>query len=135
MSKKIILFLVMCLSGILSVDGVELLQQKMEVEKTPKYLYKVLSVEDWEESQGMKSVKLAAADRDFIHFSTEKQLNRIIEKYWSNIPEYVVLKIETVKIPGKLVFETNPGGESKYYHLYSGSIPISAVVESKTIKK
>ncbi len=102
---------------------------------TPQYLYKVLSVEDWKESQGMESVKLAAADHDFIHLSTEDQLNRIVEKYWGNVPEYVVLKIDTTKILGKLVFEANPGGNNKYYHLYNGSIPLSAVVKSNTIKR
>lgn len=135
MSKKIILFLVMCLSGVLSVHGTEQLQQKLGVEMTPQYLYKVLSIDDWQESQGQESVKLAAADRDFIHLSTESQLNRIVEKYWGDVPEYVVLKIDTKKMPGKLVYEANPGGNNKYYHLYHGSIPLSAVVESKAIKR
>lgn len=102
---------------------------------TPQYLYKVLSVEDWQKSQDMESVKLTDADQDFIHLSREDQLDRIVGKYWDKVPEYVLLKIDTKKLPGKLVFEVNPGGENKYYHLYDGSIPLQAVVESKTIKK
>lgn len=100
----------------------------------PKYLYKVLSVENWRESQGKKSVKLSEMDDDFIHFSMEDQLERVIKKFWSDIPEFVVVKIETTKLPGKLLYEANPGGSNKYYHLYDGSIPLNAIVDSKIIR-
>lgn len=88
-------------------------------------------MDDWAKSD--KQVHLSSMDADFIHFSTEDQLDRIIGKYWADIPEYVVLKIETAKLPGELVFEANPGGTSKYYHLYNGSIPRSSIVESKRV--
>jgi len=104
--------------------------KKVEVimEEGPSFLYKVLSVDDWGKSSG--TVHLPSTDADFIHLSTEDQLDRIIEKYWAGSSEYVVLKIETTKLSGKLVLEANPGGMNKYYHLYNGSIPLSAVVES-----
>lgn len=102
-------------------------------EPAPKYLYKVVSTEDWKASE--QSIKLAPADNDFIHFSREDQLDRIITKYWSDVPEFFVLKIDTEKLPGKLVFEANPGGTAKYYHLYDGSIPVDAVVESNLVKE
>lgn len=98
---------------------------------TPKYLYKIISVEDWKKSQGMESVKLSSSDQDFIHLSREDQLNRIIDKYWKDIPEFIVLKIYSDKLPGRLVYEANPDGSNKYYHLYNGSIPLSAVFESR----
>ncbi len=98
-------------------------------ENRPTYLYKVLSVDDWAKS--CRTVHLSSTDADFIHFSTEDQLDRIIEKYWAGASEYVVLKIETAKLPGKLVLEANPGGTNQYYHLYNGSIPLSAIVELK----
>ena len=101
------------------------------MEKRPTYLYKVLSTDDWEKS--LKTVRLSSMDADFIHLSTEAQLNRIIDKYWSDASEYVVLKLETAKLPGKLVLEANPGGMNQYYHLYDGSIPLSAIAESKII--
>lgn len=114
----------------------------------PKYLYKILSMENWQASQKNKSEKLFSAqasstqvssvqlsneDHDFIHFSTEDQLVRIIKKYWANVPEYVVLKISTEKLPGKMVLEANPGGENKYYHLYDGYIPLDAIEEFKIV--
>lgn len=136
MSKILTLFL-MCLFRVLSLHADQQLppQQSLENKMTPQYLYKVLSTKDWKKSQSMEVVKLTDADRDFIHLAREDQLDRIVEKYWDKVPEYVVLKIDTKKLPGKLGFEANPGGENKYYHLYGGSIPLKAVVESKTIKK
>ena len=100
----------------------------------PTYLYKVLTIDDWKESHFLKSVKLSEADENFIHFSTENQLERIIEKYWAHLPHFIVLKIDPIKLVGKLVYEVNPGGLNKYYHLYEGSIPLNSIVELKVIK-
>jgi len=102
-------------------------------QQRPTYLYKVLSTSDWEKS--CKSVHLSSMDDEFIHFSTQEQLPRIVEKFWGNVSEYIVLKIETVQLPGNLVLEANPGGANKYYHLYNGSIPFSAIVEMKLHKR
>lgn len=135
MSKVFTLFL-MCFLGMLSLhaDQQVFFQENLE-NMTQQYLYKVLSIEDWKKSQSMEEVKLADADQEFIHLAREDQLDRIVGKYWDTAREYVVLKIDTKKLPGKLVFEANPGGENKYYHLYGGSIPLNAVVESTIIRK
>lgn len=134
---KVFILLLICLFGVqaLHANQQSSSQQNFEDKMTPQCLYKVLSVEDWKQSQGRESVKLTDADQDFIHLAKKDQLDRIVGKYWDKVPEYVVLTIDTTKLPGKLVFEANPGGENKYYHLYGGSIPLKAVIESKTIKK
>jgi uncharacterized protein (DUF952 family) len=93
----------------------------------PKYLYKVISVENWQESTSKPTIVLSKEDRKFIHLATEDQLKRIIEKYWSKEPEYIILKLNTAKLPGRIVLEVNPGGENEYYHLYNGFIPREAV--------
>lgn len=104
---------------------VEIPAPKEEImqEQTPRYLYKVLSIENWELSQKADALTLSKDDEAFIHFSRDDQLERITSKYWTNAPKYVVLKVDTSKLIGKMVFEVNPGGTSKYYHLYEGSIP------------
>ena len=73
-------------------------------------------------------MSLNADDTTFIHLSTGDQLPRITDKFFKGI-DYVILKVETKKMQGRLVFENNPGGENKYYHLYEGTIPLDAVVE------
>lgn len=97
------------------------------------YLYKILSLDNWNKSFTLSHIALSSDDDHFIHFSTEEQLNRIIDKYWGNVSEYVILKLDAKKLPGRLVYEANPGGENKYYHLYEGSIPKEAIVERRHI--
>ena len=98
---------------------------------TPKYLYKALSYQLWGESLSEKNLVLPEDDSAFVHLSTHEQLERILLKYWAKVPKYVVLKLDPTLLKGELVLETNPGGSTKYYHLYNGSIPLNAVIESK----
>lgn len=101
----------------------------MVIHKTsvPKYLYKVVSPNEWKVSEANKIVQKGEIDETFIHLSTLEQLDKTIEKFWSNKP-YVVLKVEVSRFIGELIYEANPGHETKYYHLYDGNIPITAVV-------
>jgi len=101
----------------------------------PVYLYKILTIENWDNSQGKHGVILSAEDKEFIHLATEDQYQRIADKYFATVPEYVLLKIDAKDLEGKLVLEANPGGSTKFYHLYEGSIPVSAVKEHFLIKK
>jgi len=99
----------------------------------PTHLYKVISVENWEKSKLQDRLILPPMDDDFIHLSMEHQVDNVIAKFWKNTSEFFVLTIKSSQLPGKLVFESNPGGSNKYYHLYDGFIPMSAVtLASKT---
>src|SRR5581483_2770296 len=134
MRYLIYLFATLCffLQPMIAEDQ-EVKKEMSREEKVPKYLYKVLSVNDWNESQGKPFVKLPKEDQSFIHLSRDDQIERIVVKYWIDVPAFVILKLDSSKLPGKLVYETNPGGENKYWHLYDGSLPLDAVVESKVI--
>ena len=89
----------------------------------PPFLYKIVAEEKWSD----ECLQLTEEDFPFIHLAEHDQLERILDKYWQKIP-CVILKLDTAKLPGRLVYEANPGGSNKYYHLYDGSIPHSAVV-------
>lgn len=121
-------------SGNIEVNENLLMQEEHQKNHPPDFLYKVLSMEDWKESESQNQAKLPKSDADFIHLATEDQLDRIIQKYYSDVPEYVVLKIETKRLPGKLVYEANPGGVNLYYHLYDGAIPKGAIVDARVVK-
>jgi peptide deformylase len=106
-----------------------------EMNQTPPFLYKILSLKNWQATQNGHTVALPADDNAFVHFSTEDQLEKILQKYWSEAPQYVILKIDGSKLEGRLAFETNPGGITKYYHLYDGFIPVHSILESKIVYK
>lgn len=95
--------------------------------KVPQYLYKISSIQLWEQSKQQEMVALDETDETFIHLATEEQLPLIIKKFWNNTP-YVLLQLSTQELSGRLVFEKNPGETSLYYHLYNGKIPMKAVV-------
>lgn len=102
-------------------------------EEAPAYLYKILSQRNWKATQNRNVVALSGDDDAFIHFSKEDQLERILQKYWAEEDEVVILKIATALLQGRLVYETNPGGSAKYYHLYDGFIPYEAIQEAKIL--
>lgn len=98
------------------------------VQESPFVLYKIVSIEAWEQSKQGSNIVLSDADREFVHFSTKDQLERILTKYWHHAEQCIILKVDPAKLIGDLEFETNPGGTTKYYHLYRGQIPLDAIV-------
>lgn len=94
-------------------------------------LYKVLSLDNWQASEGKKELVLSISDNLFIHLSTKEQLDQIIDKYWADVESFFILKIDPNGLEGRLVFEANSGGSNKYYHLYEGSIPMESILEAK----
>lgn len=94
----------------------------------PEHLYRIVSFEQWQESRLQNQVADSPIDHDFIHLATEQQLARITQKFWNN-KDYIILKLSSKKLTGRLVYETNPGGTTRYYHLYEGSVPLNAIVE------
>jgi uncharacterized protein (DUF952 family) len=107
----------------------------MNQEPSPQFLYKVLTMEHWDMSQAQGALVLSQGDEAFIHLSREDQVGRITGKYWAHVPEYVILKLDVSSLQGRLVFEANPGGENKYYHLYDGAIPLNAVVDVQIMRQ
>jgi len=95
---------------------------------TPEFLYKILSSADWAQSQTLDDVKLGAIDTHFIHLATKEQLGAILKKFWPGDATAVILKLDVRKLKGNLVLENNPGGTTKYFHLYQGAIPLGAVL-------
>lgn len=98
-----------------------------ENDKTPKYLYKILSSAAWQESQGSDRLKLGPDDTAFIHLAEEHQVTRIAKKFFSKHAQVVVIQIRPDDLPGRLVKEANPGGTIKYFHLYDGYVPFTSV--------
>lgn len=100
---------------------------------TPEYLYKIVSLEEWQKSLLHNEIALSSMDKEFIHLAKEEQVVHVAQKFWGNM-DYIVLKLASKKLVGRLVYETNPGGSTQYYHLYEGNIPLDAVVEVTIVR-
>ena len=94
---------------------------------TPTYLYKILSPASWQAGQESDRLALGPDDENFIHLAEAHQVERIANKFFSEYEEVVVVQLRTDELQGRLVKESNPGGEVKYYHLYDGFLPMKAV--------
>lgn len=99
----------------------------------PKYLYKIVSPEEWQKSKTQKILVTSPIDDNFIHLSTEEQLPHVAQKFWKD-KDYIILTLDTKKLVGRLVHESNPGGTTLYYHLYEGEIPLDAVVNTSLVQ-
>lgn len=104
-------------------------QESSELPKEP--LYKILSKKDWEHSLFQTQLVLGSIDDTFIHLATEAQVSNVIAKFWQDEPNYVIVKLDPKRLVGRLIYEKNPEGTNKYYHLYEGHIPLDAVIEVK----
>lgn len=134
--KKWLVLATLCTAALsLSADETPVASEIVEVQSMPQYLYKILSLQSWQESQSSETVLLPSEDGVFIHFATRDQVERVLEKYWADVQQFVVLKVDSSKLDGKMAYEANPGGTAKYFHLYDGCIPVSAVVDFKIVDR
>lgn len=108
--------------------------QKMTMTQNsaPAYLYKVISQEEWQKSLLHNEIVKSPIDTEFIHLATEDQVSHVVQKFWNN-QDYIVLKLDSKRLIGRLVYEKNPGGNTQYYHLYEGTIPLDAVVDVSVV--
>jgi uncharacterized protein (DUF952 family) len=92
-----------------------------------EYIYHVISQEDW--NQVVNSEKYAPPSlihEGFIHFSFANQIPGVIDRYYRDQKNLLVLKINKQKLLSRLVVE-NLAGTGSYPHLY-GELNLDAVV-------
>lgn len=94
------------------------------------FLYRVVSLEDWEQAQRLGRVpRCGSDDRDgFVHLSTEETVIETANLYFELSEVPVALEIDPKHLGDALRWEAVPtrGGEA-FPHLYSEGIPLSAV--------
>jgi uncharacterized protein (DUF952 family) len=94
------------------------------------FIYHIVLPEKWEAVKNDSSYLAGSLETEgFIHCSYDHQLDEVIERYYSDAPELVVLKLDIGKLTSKLVSEPSTGGEI-YPHIY-GPINLDAVVSAE----
>lgn len=91
------------------------------------FIYHIVLPEVWERLKGGASYQPESLDTEgFIHCSYPNQLDSVLERYYRNAEEVIILKIDTEKLLPKLVEEASTNNEI-YPHIY-GRLNRSAVV-------
>lgn len=93
------------------------------------YIYHMAAREDWERSKegGVYEVP-SLKEEGFIHCCMEEQVARVLERFYKDAAETVVLRIDSRKLTSQLVYEWSPSMEATYPHVY-GPINTDAVTE------
>ena len=96
-----------------------------------KYIYKILSLKDWEEALKSNVIVTELDIKDgFIHLSTAKQLSATLALYFSNYQEAMLLKILSKSLKDNLIYEA-PDSEKR-----SGKFPhYYGVLETRHVEK
>lgn len=100
---------------------------------TPEFLYKIISANDWADSQDEPTLLLTEDEQPYINFVRQDQIDHVLDKEW-NDKAAVVLKIDTSALDGDLVYEPTQCGSEKYFNLYDGEVPLYAVVDVKHLR-
>ena len=93
-------------------------------------LYRVVSLEDWEETQKLGRVPRCGSDeRDgFVHLSTEETFIETANLYFEISESPLALEIDPEHLGNDLKWERVASrGDVAFPHLYSEGIPLSAV--------
>ena len=102
-----------------------------------KYVYKVLTQDEWEIASMDGYIFTALDDIDgFVHLSLAKQLALTIRSYFDQYETLVLLQIETDKLCDKLVYEESGSNErdGKFPHLY-GKLTMEDICKKWVLKR
>ena len=96
-------------------------------------IYHITPAATWAEFDGEP---IYAADslqsEGFIHLSEREQVAGVLDRYYRNVPDLLLLHIDPVKLIHELRYEEAPNGE-RFPHVY-GPINRDAVVDVEHLK-
>jgi len=97
-------------------------------------IYHICTRESWEaQSENKIYVHDSLEEEDFIHCSESQQVEGVLERYFKDENNLLMLAIESKKLISKLQYDAAPNGEF-FPHIY-GPINKDAIVAIKKIKE
>lgn len=96
-------------------------------------IYHVTTKSQWEValSKGFYEVESLQTE-GFIHMSKIDQVEGVLNRYYQNVPDLVLLHVEETKVIAEIKFELSPSVNQEFPHIF-GPINIAAVVKVETI--
>lgn len=129
--------------GIISNEQIKLFSLNIETykatnlkkkQKIPNYLYKIIPSSQWRESLYRNLLVHSSLDSECIQLATEEQLESILKRFKID-KDHMLLKIDSNRLIGRLIYETDFNSDAKYFRLYNGSIPLDAFIEARELQK
>ena len=96
-------------------------------------IYHVTTLCQWKQSvtQGFHEAESLATE-GFIHASDSHQVKGVLERYYKNKTDLLLLHIDETKLTSVLKYELAPSINELFPHIY-GSINTDAVIETSSI--
>ena len=96
-------------------------------------IYHVVTAKNWQKSvqQGFYESESLALE-GFIHTSKAEQVKGVLERYYKNVVDLLLLHIDEVKLTSTLKFELAPSVNEEFPHIY-GPLNIDAVVKVENL--
>lgn len=96
-------------------------------------IYHIVAKADWELQANETEYEAASLQTEgFIHLSTKEQVAGVLERYYQNVPDLLLLEIDPNKLTHNLRYEAATNNEH-FPHLY-GKLNKDAVVAVEQIK-
>jgi uncharacterized protein (DUF952 family) len=99
------------------------------------FIFHIAAAADWERAlrdgqYTMSTHGLTLAEQGFIHAATAEQVAPVANAFYRDVPDLVLLVIDTERVGPEIRYEHVPGQASPYPHIY-GPLNVSAVVEAR----
>ncbi len=96
-------------------------------------IYHVITKTAWQQAleKGFYEAPSLATE-GFIHCSKKEQVQGVLERYYKNASELLLLHVDESKLTVKLKYELSPSVNEEFPHLYGG-LNLEAVVEITTL--
>lgn len=97
------------------------------------YIYHLTTRQEWESSLTMGSHTVPSLKEEgFIHCCTEEQIAQVVDRFYKDALDIVILKVNTEKLRSQLVYEWSSSMEDTYPHVY-GAINTDSVEDVSDI--
>lgn len=91
-------------------------------------IYHIVTLEDWSKFSGKSYEADSLATEGFIHCSFDRQIDGVLDRYYSGFDRVIILEIDASLLTSSLVVEPSTGDED-YPHVY-GPINVEAIIGS-----
>lgn len=96
-------------------------------------IYHIVSVADWASQESQPTYEASSLQTEgFIHFSQKEQVRGVLNRYYQNVPDLLLLHVDADKLTHELRYELSTNDEL-FPHLY-GPLTKEAVITIEPIK-
>jgi uncharacterized protein (DUF952 family) len=97
-------------------------------------IYHVTTKSAWEQALQNGFYETASLQTEgFIHNSTQQQVSGVLDRYYKNVTDLLLLHIDESKLTSPLKYELAPSVNEEFPHIF-GPINLDAVVETEWLR-